>query len=334
MSKTNLTLRPFAIGAAFAGALWSFAPLASAQSANPGPLVSAQWLNDNLDKVQVIDVGDDKARLAAAPKFAVDQKSGAKRLVEAGGHISGARYVDFNAIREEQVVEGVKLKSMMPTKESFEKLIDAAGVDKGKPIVIVAISDNVSSMDMATRLYFQLKYFGEDNIAVMNGGMNAWLAAGYPVSTDPIAARQGDWKATAERREILATTDDVKAAMKDGSAQFVDARPVAQFFGIAKSPVVAAGGHLEGAKLLPAEAIAATVGPSQQFMGQKQYTAIYKQQGIDASKPTIAYCNTGHYASGAWFVASEIMGQKNAKMYAGSMNEWTNLKNPVVGLPQ
>lgn len=333
MDKAKPVWRSLAIGAAFAGALLSFTAAAVAQTA-PGPLVNAQWLNDNLDKVQVIDVGEDKARLATPPKFAVDQKTGAKRLVEAGGHIAGARYVDFAVVREERVVEGVKLKSMMPTKESFEKVMGGAGVDKGRTIVIVAISDNVSSMDMATRLYFQLKYFGEDNIAVMNGGMNAWLAAGYPVSTDPIAIKQGDWKATAERREILATIDDVKAAMKDGSAQLVDARPVAQFFGIAKSSVVAAGGHLEGAKLLPAEAIAATVGPSQQFMGQKQYTAIYKQQGIDASKPTIAYCNTGHYASGAWFIASEIMGQKNAKMYAGSMNEWTNLKNPVVGLPQ
>ena len=98
--------------------------------------------------------------------------------------------------------------------------------------------------------------------------------------------------------------------------------------------MVAAGGHLEGAKALPTEAIMAPVGAAQQFMGEKQYTAIYKQQGIDASKPTIAYCNTGHFASGAWFVASEIMKQKDAKMYAGSMNEWTNLKNPVVGLPQ
>lgn len=333
MSKAKPKWRSHAIGVAFASAFSCLAPVAVAQTA-PGPLISAQWLNDNLDKVQVVDVGEDKARLSTPAKFAVDQKTGAKRLVEAGGHIATARYVDFAAVREEQVVEGVKLKSMMPTKDSFEKAISGAGLDKGRTIVIVAIGDSVSSMDMATRLYFQLKYFGEDNIAVMNGGMNAWLAAGYPVSTDPIAAKQGDWKATAERREILATIDDVKAAMKDGSTQLVDARPVAQFFGIAKSPVVAAGGHLEGAKLLPAEAIAATVGPSQQFMGQKQYTAIYKQQGIDASKPTIAYCNTGHYASGAWFIASEIMGQKNAKMYAGSMNEWTNLKNPVIGLPQ
>ncbi|MFT4098130.1 MAG: rhodanese-like domain-containing protein [Rhodoblastus sp.] len=332
MTNTRSIWRPLAAFAVLAGAVWSGAP-AFAQTL-PGPLVSAQWLSENLDKVQVIDVGEDRDRLVAQPKFVVDKKTGAKMLVEAGGHIANARFVDFAAIREERVVEGVKLKSMMPTKESFEKVMDAAGVDQGKPIVIVATADTVSSLDMATRLYFQLKYFGDDRIAVMNGGLNAWLAAGLPVSTDPVATKAGDWKATAERTDILATTDDVKAAMKTGAAQLVDGRPLAQYFGIAKSPVVKAGGHVEGAKALPTEAIARSVGPSQQFLGEKQYTAIYKTQGIDASKPSIAYCNTGHFASGAWFVASEIMGQKNAKMYAGSMNEWTNLGNPVVGLPQ
>jgi thiosulfate/3-mercaptopyruvate sulfurtransferase len=334
MADVGSIWRSLAAGAFVGGALCLVAPAAFAQSAAPGPLVSAQWLHDNLDKVQVVDVGDDAARLVTAPKFASDPKTGVKRLVEAGGHIAGARFVDFGAIREEQAVEGVKLKAMMPTRDSFEKVMDAAGVDKGKTTVIVSGGDTVSSLDMATRLYFQLKYFGDDKIAVMNGGMNAWLAAGYPVATDPVAPRQGDWKATAERREILATTDDVKAALKSGSAQLVDARPVSQFFGITKSPVVAVGGHLEGAKMLPTEAITTSAGPAQQFMGAKQYTAIYKQQGIDASRPTIAYCNTGHFASGAWFIASEIMEQKDARMYAGSMNEWTNLKNPVVSLPQ
>ncbi|MFV0282130.1 MAG: sulfurtransferase [Rhodoblastus sp.] len=322
-----------ALAAALFLALGFVSSAANAQTGPAGPLVSAQWLHDNLDKTQTIDVGDDAGRLVMAPKFAVEPKTGRKLLVEAGGHIAGARFVDFSKMRDTQVVNGVKLKSMMPTREAFERTMGAAGVDKGKTLVIVAVNDSVSSMDMATRLYFQLKYFGDDNIAVLDGGLSGWIAAGYPVSTEAIAAKTGDWKATAERREILATTEDVKEALKTNSAQLVDARPVAQFLGIAKSPAVAAAGHLEGAKSFPAEAIASS-GAARHFLNAKQYAAIYRQQGIDTAKPTIAYCNTGHYASGAWFVASEILGRKNAKMYAGSMNEWTNLGNPVVGLPQ
>jgi thiosulfate/3-mercaptopyruvate sulfurtransferase len=69
-------------------------------------------------------------------------------------------------------------------------------------------------------------------------------------------------------------------------------------------------------------------------MGANAYRAIFSQQNIKPDRSTITYCNTGHLASGAWFVAHEILKNKDAKLYAGSMNEWTHLKNPVVGLPQ
>jgi thiosulfate/3-mercaptopyruvate sulfurtransferase len=52
---------------------------------------------------------------------------------------------------------------------------------------------------------------------------------------------------------------------------------------------------------------------------------------ISPSAPTVAYCNTGHLAAGAWFVSNEILGNKNTRLYAGSMTEWTNLGNPTVG---
>jgi len=300
----------------------------------PGPLVTAQWLHDHGDGVTVIDIGDDARRLTTPPKFVVDQKTGAKTLTETGGHIAGALFVDFSTIREARTVDGINLVAMMPTKESFEKVMDAAGLDNGKTIVIAPVGDSVESLGMATRLLFQLKYFGEDKVAILNGGTNAWLSAGYPVSTDPVPTRKGDWAATAERKEILATTDDVKASLRDHSAQLVDARPTAQFFGIAKSPVVTAAGHVEGARSFPTDAVTAPAGAARLFLNEKQYRAIFQHQGINPDQPSISYCNTGHYGSGAWFVAYEILGQKGAKLYAGSMNEWTHLNNPVVGLPQ
>ncbi len=300
----------------------------------PGPLISAQWLHDHSNQVTVIDIRDDMKRLTAAPTFNVDNNTGKKTLAETGGHIPGALSVDFTKIRETREVSGIKLNAMMPTKEFFQKAMDDAGVDKGMTIVIAPIGNSVDSLDMATRLFFQLKYFGDDNIAVLNGGTNGWINAGYPVSTDPIAAKQGNWVATADRKEMLATTDDVKASVKKHTAQLVDARPTAQFFGIAKSPVVTAAGHLAGAASFPTEAITKPADGAQEFMGAKDYRAIFKQQNISSEQPTIAYCNTGHLASGAWFVSHEILKNEHAKLYAGSMNEWTHLNNPVVGLPE
>ena len=308
----------------------------SATPANglPGSLVTAQWLHDHLDEVTVLDVGDDAARMTVAPKLEIDQKTGARDVAAMGGHIPGALFVDFNKIRESRIVNGVTLVAMMPTKEFFEKAMDNAGLDKGRTIVIAATGESVEALDMATRLFFQLKYFGQDNVAVLNGGTRAWIASGFPVSTDPVGAKQGDWTATAERTELLATSQDVETSLQTHAAQLVDARPVAQFFGMAKSPVVLAAGHVQGAASFPTEVIATPVGHGRAFMGEKQYRAILGQQNIDPDKPTIAYCNTGHLASGAWFVLHEILKEKNARLYAGSMNEWTHLSKAVVGLPQ
>jgi len=310
-----------------------FMSCANAEATLPGSLVTAQWLNGHLNEVVVLDVRDDLKSLTAEPKFKVEA-NGARTLVETGGHIPGALSVDFAKIRETRTVEGMQLTAMMPTKEFFEKAMQAAGLDKGVTVVIAPVGQSIESLDMATRLFFQLKYFGDDNIAVLNGGTNGWIAAGYPVSTEAISAKQGNWAATAERKELLATTDDVKDAIQDHKHQIVDARPVAQYYGLSKSPVVLAAGHVSGAYSLPTEAVSRPINGAQQFMTADAYQALFKQQGIDAKRPLISYCNTGHLASGGWFIAHEILGNKNAKMYAGSMNEWTHLKNPVVALPQ
>jgi thiosulfate/3-mercaptopyruvate sulfurtransferase len=313
---------------------FSLAAQMEAGTTLPGPLVTPQWLHDHLNDVTVIDLRDDLKRLTVEPKFNLDKDTGKKTLVETGGHIPGALSVEFTKIREERVVDGVKLTAMLPTKEFFEHAMADAGLDKGMTFVITPIGDSVESLDMATRLFFQLKYFGDDNIAILNGGTNAWISVGYPISTDSIGVKKGNWAATAERKEILATTEDVKKTLQGSATQLVDARPTAQYFGIAKSPVVLAAGHVQGARSFPTEAVSRSANGAQEFMSANAYRAIFKQQNISSDLSTIAYCNTGHLASGAWFVAHEILNNKNAKLYAGSMNEWTHLKNPVIGLPE
>ena len=333
--RNSVALAIVASVLAFGAASIGMSRAAQAEAtALPGPLVSPQWLHDHAKDVVVIDVRDNLKPLTVEPKFNVDKNTGKKRLAETGGRIPGALSVDFAKIREERAVDGVKLTAMMPTQEFFEKTMQDAGLDKDATVVIASPAEDVGSLDMATRLYFQLKYFGDDKIAVLNGGTNAWISAGYPVSTDAISAKKGNWTASAERKEILATTQDVKDALRTGATQLIDARPVAQFYGTAKSPVVLAAGHVQGARSLPTEAITKPGNGAQQFMGANAYRAIFQQQNIKPDQSTIAYCNTGHLASGAWFVAHEILQNKDAKLYAGSMNEWTHLKNPVESLPE
>ncbi|MDE2128660.1 MAG: sulfurtransferase [Betaproteobacteria bacterium] len=318
------------------GILGAAAQIASAAGL-PGPLVTPQWLHEHLNEVTVVDIRDDMKTFTAEPKYETDKKTGKKTLVETGGHIAGAISVDFNKIRQERTVDGVKIKAQLPTAEYFTKVMDDFGLNKtDKPIVIVPTGESVDSMDMATRLYFQLRYFGEprDKLAILNGGVNAWLQAGFPVSTDKAANAKGDWTAGPEDKAILASLQQVKEGLQNGSDQFIDARPTAQFLGIVKKPINKTGGHLPGAKSFPTDAIVKPVGAAHEFMSAEDYKKIFAEFNIQPNAPTVTYCNTGHLASGAWFVAHEIMGNKNSKLYTGSMIEWTNLGNPTVGLPQ
>lgn len=315
-----------------AGAL---APMASAATL-PGPLVTPQWLQQHRSEVTVVDIRDDMDTLTREPRFEVDKKTGAKKLVATGGHLAGALSVDFGTIRQNREVDGKKIVAQLPSAGYFTKVMDQAGLDKGRTIVIVPTGESVDSMDMAARLYFQLRYFGEpaSQVAILNGGVNAWLQDGLPVSTARVDAAPGDWSATGEDHEILATLPEVKEGLRNGSDQFVDARPTAQFLGIVvKRPVDAAGGHLAGARSLPTEAIVKPVGAAQEFMNAADYRKIYAEFNIQPGASTVTYCNTGHLASGAWFVDHEILGNTRARLYTGSMTEWTNLGNPTVGLP-
>lgn len=301
----------------------------------PGPLVTPQWLHEHLNEVIVLDVRDDVKSFYAEPKWEVDKKTGKKTLIETGGHIAGAIPVDFNKVRQDRTVNGVTIKSQLPSAEYFSKLMSDAGLNKSdKPMVIVSTAESVDAMDMATRLYFQLRYFGEprDKLAILNGGMNAYLQAGLPYSIEKTVPAKGNWAAKGEDKTILASMQQVKEGLQNGSAQFVDARPTSQFLGIVKKSSTKTGGRLPGARSFPTEAIAKPVGAAYEFMSADDYKKIFAELNIQPDAPTVAYCNTGHLASGAWFVSHEILGNKNSKLYTGSMAEWTNLGNPTIGV--
>ncbi|MDI3259532.1 MAG: rhodanese-like domain-containing protein [Sinobacteraceae bacterium] len=308
----------------------SVATTAARAAGVPGPVVSAAWLHDHLAEVTVVDVRDEPETFTVAPTYETDPKTGARALTKVGGHIPGARLVEFGKIRVDREINGKMIKAMLPDRGYFENLMRAAGVSGSKPIVITMPGETLDQVDMATRLYWSLKYYGTDELAILDGGNAAWLAAGYEVSTDPPAAGGGDWSATAERKSLLAESADVSAAQKSKKVQLVDARPLPQYLGLSKKPVVLAAGHIPGAKNLPTDVVTRAAGPAQHFLSAADYRGVLNALGIKPSASTITYCNTGHLASGAWFVMSEILGNPHVKLYDGSMTEWTTEKQPVV----
>lgn len=297
----------------------------------PGPLVSPQWLAQHRSEVNIIDVRGDPATFAKAPTFT--SENGAKSLATAGGHIPGALLLDFGKTRAPRMIDHREIKWMLPDQQAFQSLMRGIGVRAGRPTVIVPEGGSGEELDMAARVYWSMKVYGDDQLALLDGGTRGWLQHGLPFATTAAAAPAGNWVATAPRLRYVASSDDVAAAIGTGT-QIVDARPTPFYLGLVKKPVVGQAGHIKGAVNFPTDLRSVSKDDGTHWLSPAEYTAIFKHLDIAAHKPTITYCNTGHLAAGAWFVISEVMKNPDTRLYDGSMYEWTTEQRPVVGLQQ
>lgn len=313
-------------------AITSFIGLVHAVSL-PGPLVSAEWLAANQSEVQILEVRGDVASYTRAPEFEIDKKTGKKFLVEVGGHVPESTLLDFKKVRVDRMIDGKKIKYLIPEKADFEKIIQSVGINSDKPIVLVPIAQDISDIDEALRAYWQFKVYGEDNIAVLDGGMAGWLSEGRDFSVAPSIKNNGTWVGKAERKELIANSEQVALASKTGKTTLIDARQPVQFFGLNKRDYVGAYGHIAGAKELAPELLAKPAKGALYFWDKNTYNALFTSNGINPKTPAISYCNSGHLAAGGWFVMSELVGNKSTKLYDGSLYLWTLEGRPLVGVP-
>lgn len=296
----------------------------------PGPVVSTEWLQKNRADVTLLDVRANTRSFTQAPQFETDRKTGQKVLASFGGHIPDAVLVDSRSMRTDRVINGQKVRYMVPEQADFEKLARQWGVKQGRPVVIAAVGQDGNDFNDAARLYWQFKLYGLDNLAVLNGGTTAWLAEGREPSTAASAPPAGDWVAGAERTELLASSDDVaRASASNGSTLLVDARPAAQYLGLSKRDYVYAFGHVPNARNVSSELLVTPEGDAARMLPRATYADLFRASGVDPQAPAITYCNSGHLAAGTWFVLSEVLGNRKARLYDGSMHQWTLEKRPM-----
>ena len=290
----------------------------------PAPLVETGWLSDNIGNVVVLDVRNGSPELAA---------------FTASGHIPGAVLVNWSTVRVTRVINGVTLTRMVPTRDQFNALMRANGVNNDSAVVITSKGSVADDITESTRLYWTFKYFGYDNVAVLNGGTAKWTREARTVSTAPSAPATGNFTALIERSDIDATTDDVLAAMENDvnknkykhgkDVQLVDARDLTYYLGMVAKPYVYAKGHIPGTRNFPGVMLFdPDLGT---FLAKELVMEALQTMGIDPNGPVIAICNSGHEATGLWFVLHELAGNQNVKLYDGSMHEWTmDPTRPVV----
>lgn len=215
--------------------------------------------------------------------------------------------------------------------EELEVSLETLGLEQHEPIVI--ISDGASSSDFgaAARVYWTLKSTGFSDLAILNGGQAAWQAAGLPINADIESPAPSELELTFDDTWLARTEDVAKVVNGDNVAVLVDARPAEFYEGkqahdAAKRPGTVPGAiNQSHASFFAAESAAISPAP--------HAAKLLKDLGITGQEEVISFCNTGHWAATHWFAVSELAGIANAKLYAGSMVEYSNENLPMDNTP-
>ncbi len=276
----------------------------------PGDLVTAEWLNAHLDdaRLRIVDIrgyvktedlggGRQKATYAGAPEE-----------YEAG-HIPGAVFVNWT---QDIVDPDGPVKAQIAQPDDFRRAMESRGIGDDTAVVVV---DHIGG-HLATRLWWALRYYGHDAVAILEGGFAAWEAGGYPVTTDTPELPSGVSFTPRVRPELRAGIDDVARQMQDGSRQIVDARDEPTYRGEVQRG--SRGGHIPGALLLPAKSL---VDESGHWKSADEIREMARDAGIDTSHPVTAYCNGGVTATQLMF-GLHLAGMSDLSNYDGSWNEW------------
>ena len=300
----------------------------------PGPLVDTNWLANNLDNVVVLDVRTSRASFEKKRRSAeavnpcgVGKKKDAPVIVS--GHIPGAVLVEWKDVREDRKTYGKEIKGLVLNKSAFERLMQKSGVNNDDTVVITGGGQSPTEVLVATRLYWMLKYYGHDNVALHDGGMKDWIISKQQVKYGKSRANKGNFKAGEPRSELLATTEDAAKAIEEEGIQLVDSRNIEDYLGLTyhrKLTRPDRKGHIPSAKMWPATTLVDTKGTAT-FNSLDEIREVASLMKVDVNKPTITYCWSGAQSSLNWFVMHELLGNKNTRLYDGSMHEWSQDSN-------
>jgi len=173
-----------------------------------------------------------------------------------------------------------------------------------------------------------MKYFGHDNVSIMNGSLDKWLREGRKTDGVPPKVKPGTFKAANTRNIMHADAAYVLNNLKNKGTVIIDTRGPDEFTGTKQIDYIKAKGHIPGAKNL--NFYPTNRNNDGSYKSAANLKAAYEAAGVTKDKEVIAYCESGPRAADSYFALKELLGYPNVKVYVGSWMEWGNdAKYPV-----
>jgi len=273
---------------------------------HPESLVDTTWVAAHLDDPAVRIVESDEDAL----------------LYETG-HIPGAVKVDWFTTLQHP------LRRDFLTAGEFEKLCSELGISNDTTVIFYGDKSNW----FACYAFWLFRYYGHENLKIMNGGRLKWTQEGRPLNRKVPTYPHTTYRVKGPNPAIRAFRDDVFDQIEAGRP-LVDVRSPREYTGellhMENYPQEGAtrGGHIPGAVNIPWAR--ATQESDSTFKPVEELRQLYSSQGITPDQEVIAYCRIGERSSHTWFVLTYLLGYPQVKNYDGSWTEWGNLVNAPI----
>ncbi len=233
------------------------------------------------------------------------------------GHIPGAIGWNWKTELQDQ------LRRTIASKEDFETLLSKSGISNDTTIILYGDNNNW----FAAWAYWLLKYYGHDDVRILDGGRKKWETENRELTTETTIVEPAEYKIGVIHEEYRAFRDDVAETLGSQAHGLVDVRSPDEFTGKILAPpgldeLSQRAGHIPGAKNIP---WSKAVNDDGTFKSKEELKALYEAEGITPDKDIISYCRIGERSAHSWFVLKELLDFPNVRNYDGSWTEWGNL---------